>query len=308
MSDTHHETTVNELAISVIVPAYNAEATLAETLDAIQAQSYTNWECVIVDDGSSDRTRAIAEEYAACDERFVVVSQENRGSGGAYNTGVRTASHAFVCICSADDVLLPEHLKGIARAIKEKPEVDIFSTNGYFWMPNGSRTIIYRGPEAKQPHSWPLKQVISVCFFSVGATYRKSWFDVVNGYREDVFGEDWDFWLRIMAQGATHLFIPQASALHRVSDFQKSADATRAYRSDIRIIEDLIESFDLDDEALSAARTCIARRETLIKQAEEAKPVRSSGPIGRIKLLIRTLLDTVFGSERIERILRSRKR
>ena len=73
---------------SVTVPAYNAERTLAETLESVLAQTFRDWELVVVDDGSTDGTRALAEHFAARDPRVRVFTQENRGSGGAYNAAV----------------------------------------------------------------------------------------------------------------------------------------------------------------------------------------------------------------------------
>jgi glycosyltransferase involved in cell wall biosynthesis len=295
-------------SLSIVVPAYNAQATLAETLDALANQTYQNWECVIVNDGSVDDTQSIAASFAQRDRRFRLVSQENRGSGGAYNTGVRAALHEFVCICSADDILLPEHLEGIAHAIIEHPDYDIFSTNGFFWMEDGSRKLLYSGTQAQHVYSWPLARVISVCFFSVGATYRKNWFDIVGGYREDVFGEDWDFWLRIMAQGARHLYTPQRTALHRVSDFQKSADLSRAYLSDIRILNDLVTAYELKPDDIEAVRASIVRREELIAQVENAKERGRDPAPSRLKVFIRSVMDAVIGTDRSERILQARSR
>jgi len=76
---------------SVTIPAYNAQATLAQTVESVQAQTFPDWEVVIVNDGSTDETRSVAERFAQEDARVRVVSQENRGSGGAYNTAVRSA-------------------------------------------------------------------------------------------------------------------------------------------------------------------------------------------------------------------------
>src|SRR5258708_1668380 len=95
---------------SVVVPAYGAAMTLPETLDAILSQTFTDWECVVVDDGSTDETLRIANEFAARDRRIRAIHQENKGTAGAYNTGVGAARGQLIVICSADDVLLPEHL------------------------------------------------------------------------------------------------------------------------------------------------------------------------------------------------------
>src|ERR1044072_8291450 len=74
--------------LSVIVPVYNVEDYLEECLDSVVAQTFTDFECVMVDDGSTDASAAIAERYAARDERFRLVTQENGGLSKARNTGI----------------------------------------------------------------------------------------------------------------------------------------------------------------------------------------------------------------------------
>lgn len=102
--------------ISIIIPAYQAEATLGRAIDSVLAQTVTPHEIVVVDDGSRDRTLAIAEQYAAnagsCAIR--ILSQENLGAGAARNLGLLSAGGTFVAFLDADDEWLPEKL---ARSI-----------------------------------------------------------------------------------------------------------------------------------------------------------------------------------------------
>lgn len=268
---------------SIVVPAYNAESTLGETLDAVRDQESADWECVIVDDGSTDATLAIAREYSAQDGRFRVVHQDNRGSGGAYNTGVRAAAGQWVTLCSADDVLLPAHLGAMSRAIADSPGHDIYSCNGFYWYADGRRVQAY--PGSAPARSWTLSDLFRECFFSVGACYRRTLFDQVGGYEEGAYGEDYDFWLRAMAGGATHWYVPQTLALHRVSASQKSADATRAYESDIRSISRVVKEFGLGEDQLRAARKALGHRERLL--AELAAP---GSPYVRLRRLARTII------------------
>lgn len=260
---------------SVVIPAYNAVPTLAETLDAVLAQRFADWECVIVDDGSTDQTLALARSYADRDARFRILHQENRGSGGAYNTGVAAASGDWVTICSADDVLLPEHLSTMDALISEHPGYDIYSSNGYLWRSDGSRELAYPRSEHGEVRSWTLEETFMNCFFSVGATYRRSLFDQVGGYRENVFGEDYDFWLRALTAGAKHLYTDVGLSLHRVSDFQKSADVERSFRSDISILRSLIDSGSLTAGEKRSARRAIGHRKDLIAGRVDSLPSRA---------------------------------
>lgn len=262
---------------SVVVPAYNAESTLAETLEAIIGQGFTDWECVVVDDGSTDGTLALAETMAEREPRFRVVHQRNLGSAGAYNTGVAAAGADWVCICSADDVLLSNHLEAMSAAVDEHPECDIVSCNGYYLQPDGNRVLVYTGQEAAESRSWSLEDVFRACFFSVGACYRRALFEKLGGYPVDAYGEDYIFWMRAIASGAKHLYIPEVLALHRISGSQKSANLRRAYESDIESISAVMASGLLDAAQLRAARAAIRHRRRLI-----AELGRIAGPVFRL--------------------------
>ncbi|MHB1016855.1 MAG: glycosyltransferase family 2 protein [Coriobacteriia bacterium] len=261
------------MTFSVVVPAYNAEVTLPETLNAISAQSLADWECVVVDDGSTDGTLAVAQELAASEPRLRIVHQENRGSGGAYNAGVRAATGDWVTICSADDVLLPEHLRVMARAIDSTPGRDIYSCNGYYWYDDGRRESVY--PDSVHAHSWTTADLLRECFFSVGACYRRTLFGEVGGYEERIYGEDYDFWLRAMAGGATHWYVPEKLALHRVSASQKTADVIRVYESDIRSISRVLTEYDLRPDDFAASRRALRHRQRLIVQAKSPDALTS---------------------------------
>lgn len=249
---------------SIVVPAYQADLTLVETLDSIRGQTFEDWECIVVDDGSSDGTAAIADEYAESDPRIRVIRQENQGTAAAYNAGVAAALAEFVVICSADDVLLAEHLATMSAFVESESEFDIWTSNGWLWRPGVSKDLVYdRGPD-EPIHSMELADVIRVCFYGVGAVYRRRLFDLVGGYRLDVYTEDYDFWLRAMALGARHRYLPKPLSLWRVSATQKSAGFEAVYRSDMRLVTELRRDFTLTPEQLVAVDDNIADRERLI--------------------------------------------
>lgn len=254
---------------SVVVPAHQAASTLGETLEAVLAQTFDGWECLVVDDGSTDDTTAIASEYARRDSRIRVIRQSNQGTAGAYNTGVTSAIGDFIVICSADDILLPEHLSKFAEFIDSEPGYDIYSSNGYLWWPRDHRALYY-GPRFRQAvHSLELHDVIRDCFYSVGAVYRRDLFAVVGGYRLGVFGEDYDFWLRALASGARHRYLPEPLSLHRMSSSQKSARVEAGLQSDIRLVSDLKRDFQLSEADLHAVDETIRQRESQIARLNQ---------------------------------------
>lgn len=106
-------------AISIIVPVYNTEKYLHRCLDSILAQTFTDWECILVDDGSPDNSGMICDEYAAMDSRFKVIHKENGGVAAARNTAVDQANGKFVTFVDSDDWLHPLFLSVLYDGIKQ---------------------------------------------------------------------------------------------------------------------------------------------------------------------------------------------
>ena len=119
------------MKMSVVMPVYNAERFISFALDSVMHQTYSDWECICVDDGSTDGSGSILDEYAAKDGRFRVVHQANGGEGAARNAGMDLATGAIVAFLDADDVWHPETLRLIA-ATREATGADVIR---YGWKP-----------------------------------------------------------------------------------------------------------------------------------------------------------------------------
>ena len=117
------------MLISVIIPLYNKESSIAQTLQSVFSQEYSDFEIVVVDDGSTDNSVEIVE--AICDSRIRLIKQENGGPSKARNTGVKYAKGDWVVMLDADDELLPNALNTFLIAILNHPEVDIVDANKY---------------------------------------------------------------------------------------------------------------------------------------------------------------------------------
>lgn len=98
---------MTEPLISIVIPVYNAEKYLRACLDSVLAQTYKNWEAICVNDGSSDNSAQILEEYAAKDARFHIINQQNSGVSTARNTGMRQTTGKYIYFMDADDIVSP---------------------------------------------------------------------------------------------------------------------------------------------------------------------------------------------------------
>ena len=96
--------------VSIVIPIFNAEKYLARCLDSILAQSYSDWECILVDDGSTDGSGRICDCYAAKDARFKAIHGSNKGVSTARNKGIQLSGGQWFYFCDADDEVMPNSL------------------------------------------------------------------------------------------------------------------------------------------------------------------------------------------------------
>ena len=109
----------NSPLVSIIVPIYNVEKYLRKCLESILAQSYTNLEIILVDDGSTDGSSKIIDEFQQMDVRIISVRQKNGGQSSARNVGIRIAEGEFVCFVDGDDEIDPEYVFELLKAAEE---------------------------------------------------------------------------------------------------------------------------------------------------------------------------------------------
>lgn len=111
--------------VSVIVPVYNQERYLDECIRSIRQQTLTEWECLIINDGSSDSSGKIARQFSAVDPRIRYFEQENGGVSSARNLGMRNASARYLCFVDGDDFIAADFLKQLVETSdREESELD----------------------------------------------------------------------------------------------------------------------------------------------------------------------------------------
>lgn len=114
----------NEPLVSIIVPCYNVEQYLPNCIESILCQSYTNWELILVDDGSPDSSGEIADKYASCDARIKVIHKTNAGVAAARNSAIDIAAGEYISFLDGDDFLHPDYIKDLL-AIANENKADI---------------------------------------------------------------------------------------------------------------------------------------------------------------------------------------
>ena len=176
--------------ISVIVPVYNVETYLEECLDSIQNQTYTDFEVLLVNDGSTDGSQAICERYCKENRRFHLLNQENQGLSAARNTGVAASRGEFIVFVDSDDMILANYLETLMHYMRE--DVDIvesqFTVSNEEFLAKSFKepTILFEGNSQEAVKIFP-KHVLNVN--AVTKLYRRSIVEAVP-YIDGVIFED----------------------------------------------------------------------------------------------------------------------
>lgn len=253
--------------ISVITAAYNASATLAETMASVRAQTFAEWEHIVIDDGSSDHTLQIAEQAAASEERVRVLSQANTGTAGARNAGLAAARGEWVCILDADDLLLPTFFERLLEFAAEEPGYDIYSADGEVLLRDGRRIPLQPGPGWDTVRSVSAREQLRESLVPGTSLARRDVFERCGGYRP-VYSEDYDFWLRALILGARQRFLPERLWVYRRQEGSKTGALLREAESLLQILTDACAMPELAEadraeceRAVAFSRERIGRRE-----------------------------------------------
>lgn len=224
-------------AVSIIVPAYNQEHYLEYALDSVAAQSMPDWECVVIDDGSTDGTAALASRYVARDDRFRLVRQSNQGLAGARNAGIAAAEGEYLVFLDSDDGLHPEMLETLTGWLAQRP--------GVSGVVCGVRLIDEQGVAFESTAKvearnvwvemlWALfrespMEVFSLAnlFSPVCGCWRRSAILKAGGFDKAATGlEDFDMWLRVLDGSGPWGRIPAS-----LSDYRRSAGSMSGNRN-----------------------------------------------------------------------------
>lgn len=236
--------TTQRPSVSIVIPAFNRARFLGETLESVRVQSLRDWECIIVDDGSTDDTPALAAEYANRDPRFRVIRIKNGGPSAARNHGyLRTSPDSkFVTFMDSDDVWLPHALEALRQQLRAEPT--LVGTHGLAEMINeagephalGSYSAHGRrrlGVERKRLVVWPLDRptefavlVNGNVLFPPGLVLaRREAYESAGMFDECFRGpEDWDMLIRLSRQGNLG-FVNEVILHYRMHDSNLGAAA-----------------------------------------------------------------------------------
>jgi hypothetical protein len=217
------------------MPAYNAATTIAQAIGSIVAQTDPNWELIVVNDGSTDRTGKIAAAFVAGDSRIRLINRPNGGESAARNTGVAEAHYEWLAFLDADDWVLPAYIERLMAALTADPTLDAAHCGWARVAKDGTQVI-----EDYRPPTGDLFPVLArQAAFPVNACIvRKSLLDTVGAFDTTLIkSPDWDLWQRIARAGAKFGGIPDILACYRMRPSSASLDAEQMLRDGLTVLK-----------------------------------------------------------------------
>jgi GT2 family glycosyltransferase len=272
---------VPEPGMSVVVPAYNASATIESTIRSVLAQTRRDFELIVVDDGSTDGTAARVAELARLDDRIELLRRPNRGVAEARNTGIDAARGDYVSFLDSDDLWLPDYLAVMSASLDVRPDAGFAYTDA--WILDERTRRIHRAsmmasrhPPAAAPEDPGqfLLLLVRGNFVFTSATARRAALRTTGGFRGAFSpAEDYDLWLRIVANGFAAVRVPERLAVYRDRSNSLSSDLVSLYEAECSIYEDMLGDPEVSPEisAIAADRLRACRLQLASASARKSR-------------------------------------
>lgn len=189
------------MSITIVIPVLNREKTLPATLQSIAGQTMQPDEIILVDNGSTDRSREIMREWAMGRDNVILLQESKKGACAARNAGLRVVKSEFVEFFDSDDIMLPHHIEEFETAIDLHPDVDIFGRDIYLQNVNGSRRRLYFS--AKNPM---FNHIFRSSLSTGRIVVRTELVRKVGGWNENLVGwDDYELGVRLLLERPTLL-------------------------------------------------------------------------------------------------------
>lgn len=220
--------------ISIIVPVFNGEITIRDTLESVLNQTFSDFELITIDDGSQDSTLDIISQIP--DSRIKVFSYSNAGLAASRNRGLAQASGEYISFIDADDLWTQDKLEAQLNALIKNPQAGV----AYSWTDyiDESSQFLRRGSHITV-NGDVLEKLLLVNFLENGSNplIRREAFDSVGNFDESLpAAQDWDMWLRLAAR-YHFIAVPSPQILYRVSASSMSANVSRLEAASLQVIE-----------------------------------------------------------------------
>lgn len=230
--------------VSIIMPAFNAERYIGASIDSVLDQTFKEWELIIIDDGSTDKTKDVIATFQK-DERIIYIYQENGRQGKARNNGLRMARGEFIAFLDSDDLWHPEKLQKQLKVISETGVSMVISQAQVFEEVNGKNKLgnkigILLGKRDSTVIMCHLCWSNMIPILTV--LVKKSSLEAVGGFSEKSEiqnAEDYHLWLKLANSGVGFFGVDEILALYRVHANQATYGNTQVIRESVAAMNDI---------------------------------------------------------------------
>ncbi|AMK11550.1 MAG: glycosyltransferase family 2 protein [Pseudodesulfovibrio sp.] len=253
--------------VSIILPTFNRAEFLPRALDSVLAQSYGNWECLVIDDGSTDGTDAVLARYT--DPRITSFRQENQGVSGARNAGIARCRGDVMALLDSDDEWMERKLEAQLGYMADKG-FEISQTEE-IWVRNGKR--VNQPARYARPEGWFFDASLEMCLISPSCTMftRRAW-EVMGPFDTAMPScEDYDMWLRACLHFPVGLVREPLTVKHGGRADQLSVCVPCADLHRIRALVKILQSRKLDDGQRESALDALRRKVEIYMQGCEKR-------------------------------------
>jgi glycosyltransferase involved in cell wall biosynthesis len=220
--------------ISVIIPVYNGEKTIIKTIQSVLNQTFTDFELIVIDDGSQDSTLKVIDDIS--DPRIKVFSYPNAGVSASRNRGLAKATGEFISFLDADDLWTPDKLEAQFKALEENPQAAV-AYSWSDWIDEADQFLRPGGQISVNGNAYTKLLLRDFVESGSNPLIRRQALAKVGGFDESlVHGEDWDMWLRLAAC-YEFVTVPSPQILYRISPGSASFDVWKMEAGSLRIIE-----------------------------------------------------------------------
>lgn len=234
--------------VAVIVPAYGVAHLVGEALASVQAQTFQEWECVVIDDGAPDDVAGAVAPFLS-DPRIRFLATGNQGVGGARNTAIAACTAPLLVLLDGDDRLRPEYLARTVAMLEGDPAISIATVNALIFGAVPKERLCFEGKQGRTDgRHGTLAEVLDRSFgIYIGSTFRREDWAAVGGFDPSfTHCEDFDFWTRVMQLGRKAGYIDAVLGEYRVRPNSASASREKMLRGNLRVYEKALAALPAD--------------------------------------------------------------
>lgn len=212
--------------VSIIVPCYNQAQYLDECLNSVLDQTYPNWECIIVNDGSPDNTEEVAMKWTNKDERFIYLFIENNGVSNARNIGIKKAIGQFILPLDADDKIDSNYINAAVNKFQEDEKLTLVYCKAKKFGDINEEWIL---------NDFSLQQLAIDNVIFCTAMYKKKDWEKIGGYDINMISglEDWEFWISLLKRDAKVIKLDFIGFYYRIKNNSRQTNLNAAEKKDL---------------------------------------------------------------------------